>query len=341
MILFRFVATLVAVAILATTAQAVDIETVPVGDAGNANDTHFNILASGRVDYTYDIGKYEVTAGQYTEFLNAVARTDTYGLYNNYMWSNTWGCKIQRSGSPGSYSYSVWSGRASRPVSHVSWGDAARFANWLHNDQPTGAQDSSTTEDGSYFLNGANDDAALLAITRESDATWVIPSEDEWYKAAYYDGENSVYYDYPTGTDARPDNGNSGGDTGNTANFCELGPMGDDDYTIGAPYWRTPVGYFRLSESPYGTFDQGGNVEEWNEPNITAGGISVRGGNYADPIDLLTAFFNSGKSSKTELREYDGRGFRVARVTPIPEPSAIILLLTGALGFLLYRKRRS
>ena len=36
----------------------------------------------GSVGYNYNIGKYEVTAGQYTEFLNAVARTDTYGLYN-------------------------------------------------------------------------------------------------------------------------------------------------------------------------------------------------------------------------------------------------------------------
>ena len=42
----------------------------------------------GAVDYVYEIGKYEVTAGQYTEFLNAVAATDTYGLYNTDMWSS-------------------------------------------------------------------------------------------------------------------------------------------------------------------------------------------------------------------------------------------------------------
>jgi formylglycine-generating enzyme required for sulfatase activity len=37
---------------------------------------------------------------------------------------------------------------ADRPVNYVSWGDAARFANWLHNGQPSGAQDLTTTEEG-------------------------------------------------------------------------------------------------------------------------------------------------------------------------------------------------
>jgi hypothetical protein len=44
------------------------------------------------VSYIYDIGKFEITAGEYAEFLNAVAHTDTYGLYNTSMWSNIWGC---------------------------------------------------------------------------------------------------------------------------------------------------------------------------------------------------------------------------------------------------------
>jgi len=72
------------------------------------------------VDYVYQIGKYEVTNAQYIEFLNAVAETDTYGLYSTNMWS------IERSGSSGSYTYTVAADRADRPVNHVSWGDAAR-----------------------------------------------------------------------------------------------------------------------------------------------------------------------------------------------------------------------
>ena len=186
-------------------AQAnVVIDTVPVGNAGNTGEWSGESYGGwgadrlcGAVDYAYNMGKYEVTAGQYSEFLNAVASTDTYGLYNTSMWSSSYGSKIQRSGSSGSYSYSVAADWANRAVGHVSWGDAARFANWLHNGQPTGAQGLSTTEDGSYFLNGAMFNSELLAIAREPDATWVISSEDEWYKAAYHknDGVTGTYWD--------------------------------------------------------------------------------------------------------------------------------------------------
>jgi formylglycine-generating enzyme required for sulfatase activity len=115
------------------------------------------------------------------------------------MWSSIYTpCKIQQTGSSGSFSYSVAEEYANRPVNYVSWGDAARFANWLHNGQPTGAQDLSTTEDGAYYLNGAGgremsditepnyheSGLALLAVTREADWKWAIPTDDEWYKAA-------------------------------------------------------------------------------------------------------------------------------------------------------------
>ena len=64
-----------------TTARAITIATVPVGDVGNANDPATGNIY-GSVNYPYRIGTYEVTAGQYTAFLNAVAATDTYGLYD-------------------------------------------------------------------------------------------------------------------------------------------------------------------------------------------------------------------------------------------------------------------
>ena len=116
----------------------------------------------GAVGYTYSIGKYEVTAGQYTEFLNAVAGADTYGLYNTDMWSNT-ATAARSSGLPGAArratptQYSVAADCANRPVNYVSFWDACRFANWLHNGQPTGPQGPGTTEDGAYTLNGYND----------------------------------------------------------------------------------------------------------------------------------------------------------------------------------------
>ena len=103
----------------------------------------------------------------------------------------------------GSYTYSVNANSANLPVTYVSWGDAARFANWMQNNQPTGAQGPLTTETGAYALNGAVTDAALNAVTRSLTAAIVIPSEDEWYKAAYYDATSS-YYNYPTSSNTVP-----------------------------------------------------------------------------------------------------------------------------------------
>jgi len=138
--------------------------------------------------------------GQYTEFLNAVADEDTYGLYYTSMWSDSYGCRIERIGSSGSYRYNVAGDWADRPVNYVSWGDAARFANWLHNEQPTGDQDETTTEDGAYDMSlGEN-------VVRKLDARVFLTSEDEWYKAAYYKGGglDAGYWDYATQSDVLP-----------------------------------------------------------------------------------------------------------------------------------------
>jgi len=277
------------------------LETVPVGNPGNAGELSGSGAdggygpnrVCGAVSYTYKIGKYEVTAGQYTAFLNAVAKTDTYGLYNTSMDTAVfpyYGCNIKRSGDSGSYTYSVASDWANRPVHYVSWGDSARFANWLHNNQPTGAQGLTTTEDGAYYLNGATSNAALLAVSRKSDWKWAITSEDEWYKAAYYKGgsTNAGYWDYPTSSDGLPSNDLTTPDGGNNANFEQNG------YTIGSPYYRTPVGEFELSDSPYGTFDQGGNVWEWTEAILYGSERGFRGGSFGDghlyDVGLLASY---------------------------------------------------
>ena len=55
---------------------------VTVGDPGNVTDPSSGY---GSVGYTYLMGTYDVTLAQYTAFLNAVAKTDTYGLYNSQM----------------------------------------------------------------------------------------------------------------------------------------------------------------------------------------------------------------------------------------------------------------
>src|SRR4051812_3617109 len=158
---------------------------VPIGNPGNAPDTRYSATGIGSVGYIYQIGKYEVTAGQYTEFLNAVAKADPNGLYNTAMGdpvAPTQGANIQRSGASPNFSYSVAADWANRPVGYVSFWDAARFANWLHNGQPTGPQDAGTTEGGAY-----HDVGSQALFGRNAGALFFIPTLDEWYKAAYHD----------------------------------------------------------------------------------------------------------------------------------------------------------
>ena len=316
------------IGLLECTVSAVNIETVPVGNVGNAGEVQSQ-GTFGAVNYTYNIGKFEVTAGQYTEFLNAVAKTDTYALYSTYMWSSTRGCKIQQSGSSGNYTYSVASDYANRPVNYVSWGDSARFANWLHNGQPTGAQGLTTTEDGAYYLNGATSDAALLAVNRETDWKWAITSEDEWYKAAYHknDGVTGNYWDYPTSSDTVP--GRDLDDvSGNNANYYGT------PYPIQSPYYTTIAGEFQNSESPYDTFDQGGNVWEWNEAILNGTTRGLRGGSSYGEVNGLLASYRSADVPTFEVFTL---GFRVSA---IPEPSTAVLVLMGGGACLLLRRRK-
>jgi formylglycine-generating enzyme required for sulfatase activity len=286
-------------------ANAVTIEMVTVGNPGNAPDTRYHGFSVGSVNEVYQIGKYEVTAGQYTEFLNAVARADPNRLYNTTMYDLGWGPFIRRTGSLNNWSYSVAADWADRPVNLVSFWDAVRFANWMHNGQPTGPQGPGTTEGGAYHDVG---NATLFG--RNAGAKFFIPSEDEWYKAAYHDksaGLAATYFDYPTGSNTRPLN--TLPDPGNHANFLDL------DYSIGGPYYRTQGGEYANSPSPYGTFDQGGNVGEVNEALVSRGWGGVRGGAWEGGFEGLQA---SIIGFADLAAEFPNLGFRVASPADLP-----------------------
>ncbi|MEN6405038.1 MAG: SUMF1/EgtB/PvdO family nonheme iron enzyme [Thermoguttaceae bacterium] len=311
-----FLITLLAASAVETT-QAITIDTVTIGNAGNVADTRVmddGTTGYGSVAYNYNIGKYEVTAGQYTAFLNAVAATDTYGLYNGYM-ADTYGCQIQQTGDSGSYVYSVAADYANRPVNYVSWGDAVRFANWLHNGQPTGAEDLSTTEDGAYYLNGATTNEALMAVSRETDWKWAITSEDEWYKAAYYKGEG-LYSLYANGTDVAPV-------AGTDANY---------DDVIGHTWDGTTDGDLEQN----GTKDMMGNIGEWNEAIIRGSTRGRRGGVWYGPLGLCASRRPFSRSMVPTYESYN-TGFRVVSV---PEPSSIALLFSVAVAGLIGWRRR-
>ena len=281
----------------------VSIETVLVGDAGNtADDTGY-----GAVGYECNIGKHEVTNAQYAVFLNAVAKTDTHGLYNTNMGSGGAG-GIACSSSEDGYSYTVRPDRGDRPVNYVSWYDALRFANWMHNGQPTGEQNDDTTEDGAYDMSLGN------SAFRQPGATWALPTEDEWYKAAYYKGgaTDAGYWDYPTQSSIAPESeAPVGASPYGSANYRKNG-------YVDATYLTTVVGAYETSDSPYGTFDQGGNVWEWNEAEVAPGRRGMRGGSFRSQTpDNLRA---SGRhyNYNTPGDQRDNHGFRVVQISTIP-----------------------
>ena len=262
--------------LLATPAGAAPITyvMVTVGNPGNVGDTRVgvNTFGYGSVAYDYQIGKYDVTIGQYTSFLNAVAATDTFSLYNSKMGTELNIAGISQTGGSGSYTYSVL-GSANRPITYVSWWDSARFSNWMANGQPTGAQTSTTTENGAYNVNGATyGDAVAKNVTNPNTnaaPTFYVPTENEWYKAAYYSptlGGVGVpgYCAYATQSNTDP--GNAVGSLANQANYNNgvYSVTQSSDFDSSQNY-LTDVGAFTNSGSFYHTFDQSGNVRQWND----------------------------------------------------------------------------
>jgi len=180
-----------------------------------------------------------------------------------------------------------------KPVNYVTWISAVRYANWLTNGRGNG-----DTESGAYTIEYGEvklpDHAALAA---GKTAKWVLPSESEWYKAAYYDPNKTGgagYWLYPAGSDDAP----------------------QANYNTNAP---SDAGAYTGSASPYGTFDQGGNVWEWLETR-SGEKVGLRGGSF---------FLNDKAEYMRATVRYDvlpakwpNYGFRVARLGPPAKPAA-------------------
>jgi formylglycine-generating enzyme required for sulfatase activity len=308
----------------AVDASAVTIAWSPVGNPGNVADPATR-SAYGEVGYSYNIGTYDVTNSQYVEFLNAKDPTgaNQLGLYNSNMSNTTigfYGGINFNAGNANSNKYSVILGDTNHPVNNVTWYDAIRFANWLHNGQGSG-----DTETGAYtLLGGTPTPSNGNSITRNAGATIFLPSENEWYKAAYYNPAVNSYFQYPTSSNTAP---TATGPTGanNSANYS----LAVENLTNGGAYTGTT--------SPYGAYDMGGNVMQWNEAFI-AGERGLRGGSWSGNSYDLSSL--GRESYNPALGNNGGIGFRLASIATVPEPSSVTLAALGLIGLAAWGWRR-
>ena len=276
----------------------VAISFVTVTNAGAAPD----FGGKGGVAYNFRLGKHELNNNQYAVFLNAVAADDPHSLYSSNMSANIHG-GIERSGFPGDYLYTVKPGMGHQPVVWVDFYDALRFCNWLHHGQPTGPQDNTTTEDGAYSL--TPEALAAENVLRNPGARFWLPSDDEWYKAAYHQpadqgGDVSDYWLYPTRSNDAPFSEPPPGGANSANACCETGRIATD------------VGAYVQASSYYGTFDQAGNVQEWTEWTNDFAFLRnrrVRGGSWS-----YNEFYSKSTDFEFDTTDYDaaGIGFRVA-----------------------------
>ena len=275
----------------------------------------------GGVDYRYGIGYLEVTVHDWVKFLNTAdpLGRDPHDLYDNSQSSTEWPKYGQineaAKAAPGHHyevAYPEW---ADKPYGFANFLRAARFANSLYNGQVL-AKKASTSGAFRYVTyrvrlsavsgRGMYDLARKkrTGATRASKVGFVIPSQDEWVKAAYFDpngGGTYSYWKYPTnpgvfgdGTATAPAattlDPTSGDVTNATtqplANYHASGvaapswcpaaveaavcssqnPLGLDPTTYAAAYQGSlsTVGQAG-TPSPWGTLEQGGNAVEWTD----------------------------------------------------------------------------
>jgi formylglycine-generating enzyme required for sulfatase activity len=341
----RLLATHIAAALclLAVPAHAVTIDWVTVGDPGNTADT--NPSGYGAVADSFQIMKYEFTNQQYTDFLNSVdaSGTNPNSVYNTNMGSNARGgisfTSVNASGSK----YAVRSNMGDKPVNYVGWFDAARVSNWLMN----GGTSSSSTETGAYALSGQTTGNAPAV---NSGATFYIPTENQWYKAAYYKGSgtNAGYWDYATQSDSDPTavTADATG-IGSAVGTGNVGVGNFANYSQGAD-WGSPVQDGNVTTvgtnggaSAYGAFDMSGNLYEWNDLTGASGSSrGIRGGGWYSNAFVLSS---SDRFTLDPSNGFDNVGFRLASPVAVPEPSTWVMGLAGIAcgGWQMYRRRRA
>jgi len=311
---------------LLSSAPAAEFTWQDVGSIGNAPNLTTGL---GRVTENFKISAYETTIAQYADFLNKsyAGKNDLYGVYNKSIGSTTSlqpnAVGITQSGSAGSYTYTVNTGFASRPVNNITWFSAARFVNWYANGESDSA---SATETGSYTLVDGQTSGSIA--TRNAGAKVFLPSANEWTKAAFYNPQAQDYYVWPTESNTRPTptvpDTNEQITTDNTANFKD-GPGGK----------MTNVGTYVNTTSTYGLFDMAGNVTEMTDTAESGNATKFQAfsGSWASNATQMDDLFNSEKVGEFRLsgNATASIGFRVAAVA-VPEPGNMVAAAMGIAG---------
>ncbi len=307
-----------------------DMTFVDIGNAGNVADTTGQPNSAGAVSYSYGIGKYEVSRDMINKY------NSDYGTSNNLEIS-----LFDLESNP--FANIPGGNDKDNPATGVSWNEAARFTNWLNTSTGGSAAYNFTT-------NGVNDNIALWSAGdagynasnpfRNSRAKYVLPSMDEWYKAAYYDpqanGGAGGYSDFPNGLDTAPTAVASG--TGvNTAVYGQLLGQGPAKVHLAG------------GASPYGVVGLGGNATEWQESaydganNDSSESRVIRGGRWDRPAGNMKSLFNSNTFGNQPTADSGQVGFRVASVSSsaasVPEPGTFGVLSLVGLALVAYRKR--
>jgi sulfatase modifying factor 1 len=283
--------------------NAFDINFVPIGNPGNAADLTGLVQPVGSVAYPFRMGQFEVSE-QMIEKANVLGGLGIMPIARG----------------------------PDKPATSVSWNAAARFVNWLNasTGHPLAYKFDLQPGDIGYH---SNQNILLWDVSdpgydannrfRNSRARYVLPSSDEWHKAAYFDAASGVYFDYPTGSNVAP-TGVASGVAPSTAVYN--GQLGPADITLAGGL------------STYGTMGQGGNAAEWQEtdPDFVNDSVLstrvIRGGSWNTNSNILHASnWGNGVPGNGAII-----GFRVASV---PEPSTALLGAMTAVAVTMRRKR--
>lgn len=270
--------------------RGIDIEFVSIGNAGNVADTEVmtrdGTTGYGSVRYEYRIGKYEITNAQWNTFTGAA------------------GAPI---GDNGGYIHNSYYIGDQQPTNNISWYETLQFCNYLT---------SGDKSKGAYLFSGDNTDPrSFIGIDRTSAQSsygtiYVLPNEDEWYKAAYYKPDGSGYSLYSNGINTAPI-------AGINSNYGDA---------FGAP-WDVGSGI----QEQNGTFDILGNIWEWNETLFRNQYRVERGGSFQSQVSYIAS---SSRNFGNQYDEWAPEGFRIVC---IPEPTTLSLL---GLGLLALRRKK-